>query len=85
VNISLTEQEEQIFKTLLEVVEENDLGTTLRVAGGWVRDKVRLSPHKKFYQILGKESKDIDVTLDNMMGQEFAGHLSAKLYPEAKE
>ena len=24
----------------MEVNEENNLGTTLRVAGGWVRDKV---------------------------------------------
>ena len=32
----------------------------MRVAGGWVRDKV-----------LGKESHDIDITLDNMTGEEF--------------
>ena len=40
VNITLTEQEKQIFETLQSIVEENDLKTTLRVAGGWVRDKV---------------------------------------------
>ena len=41
VNITLTDQEKKIFKTLMDVVEENELKTTLRVAGGWVRDKVR--------------------------------------------
>jgi tRNA nucleotidyltransferase/poly(A) polymerase len=40
VNITLSEQEQKIFKTLMEVVEEHQLKTTLRVAGGWVRDKV---------------------------------------------
>lgn len=38
--ISLTDKEKAIFKTLMEVVELNSLKTTLRVAGGWVRDKV---------------------------------------------
>ncbi len=41
INISLNEQEQKIFKTLMQVIEENQLKTTLRVAGGWVRDKVR--------------------------------------------
>jgi hypothetical protein len=40
INITLTELEQKIFKTLMEVVEEQKLKTTLRVAGGWVRDKV---------------------------------------------
>ncbi|ORX42913.1 poly A polymerase C-terminal region-like protein [Piromyces finnis] len=34
---------------------------TLRIAGGWVRDK-----------LLGLESNDIDVVVDNMMGYDFA-------------
>jgi hypothetical protein len=38
--IELTREEEKIFQRLLEVVRHFDLGTTLRVAGGWVRDKV---------------------------------------------
>ena len=38
--IVLTENENRIFNTLLKVVEVNELNTTLRVAGGWVRDKV---------------------------------------------
>jgi hypothetical protein len=45
VNISLSEHEQKIFKTLMEVVEEHQLKTTLRVAGGWVRDKVSNKLH----------------------------------------
>ncbi len=41
---------------------------TLRVAGGWVRDK-----------LLGLESNDIDIALDTMMGREFAERVNAYL------
>ena len=63
-----TELEQKIFDTLLEVVEENGLQTTMRVAGGWVRDK-----------LLGKESDDIDITLDDMKGEAFAKLVDAKV------
>ncbi|KAF7842240.1 putative CCA tRNA nucleotidyltransferase 2 isoform X1 [Senna tora] len=36
----------------------------LRVAGGWVRDK-----------LLGKECNDIDIALDNMMGSQFVDNV----------
>jgi tRNA nucleotidyltransferase (CCA-adding enzyme) len=42
-------------------VAQFNTGSTLRVAGGWVRDR-----------ILGKKSDDIDIAIDNMMGEEFA-------------
>jgi len=48
----------------------NNKSTTLRVAGGWVRDK-----------LLGKESHDIDIALDDMMGKEFAEMINTHLYP----
>ena len=54
-------EEEEIFSTLLAVVKHHDLPVTLRVAGGWVRDK-----------LLGKQSSDIDIALDSMLGREFA-------------
>ena len=41
--IDLTPKETQIFQKLLEVVRHFSLPTQLRVAGGWVRDKVRHS------------------------------------------
>ncbi|GJY37810.1 putative CCA tRNA nucleotidyltransferase 2 isoform X1 [Tanacetum coccineum] len=66
--INLTDKERQIFSLLLQVVDHFNLETQLRVAGGWVRDK-----------LLGKECNDIDIALDNMMGLEFCekvnGHL----------
>ena len=59
--INLTEKEEKIFAFMLEVLKDNKRNTTLRVAGGWVRDK-----------LMGKESDDIDIAMDDMFGEEFA-------------
>lgn len=58
--IELDETEEKIFKRLLGTLDHFGLETELRVAGGWVRDK-----------LLGRECKDIDIALENMMGSEF--------------
>ena len=66
--ISLTVQEQKLFRTLMQIVQENQLNTKLRVAGGWVRDK-----------LLGKDSDDIDIALDDMYGEEFAKLIDARL------
>ncbi|XP_059631938.1 CCA tRNA nucleotidyltransferase, mitochondrial [Cornus florida] len=58
--IDLTDKEKQIFDRLVEVLRHFSLQTQLRVAGGWVRDK-----------LLGKDCYDIDIALDNMLGREF--------------
>lgn len=39
--IILAEKERQIFQKLIECVAHFNMSVTLRVAGGWVRDKVR--------------------------------------------
>lgn len=52
----------------MQIVQENQLNTKLRVAGGWVRDK-----------LLGKDSDDIDIALDDMYGEEFAKLIDARL------
>lgn len=59
--ITLTDEEKALFDTLLAAAEFSGCKTVLRAAGGWVRDK-----------LLGKESKDIDIALDNMLGKTFA-------------
>ncbi|XP_024641537.1 tRNA nucleotidyltransferase cca2, partial [Medicago truncatula] len=59
--IELTEVEQKIFDRLLATQLHFKLKTDIRVAGGWVRDK-----------LLGKDSNDIDIALDHMMGKEFA-------------
>ena len=45
----------------MKILKENGKDTVMRVAGGWVRDK-----------LIGKDSDDIDIALDNMLGQELA-------------
>ena len=46
-------EEQRLFNFLLAVNEKYNLQSTLRVAGGWVRDRM-----------LGTESHDIDIALD---------------------
>ena len=53
-SIQLTQQEYDLFQWIKDFVQLNNINTTVRVAGGWVRDK-----------LLGIDSKDIDIALDN--------------------
>jgi tRNA nucleotidyltransferase/poly(A) polymerase len=57
----LTKDESDLFHTLESVVKDMNLNTTLRVAGGWVRDKILYS----------KAKADVDIVLDNMTGAQF--------------
>ncbi|ESQ34527.1 hypothetical protein EUTSA_v10007128mg [Eutrema salsugineum] len=66
--IDLTEKEQKIFDRLLGTLRYCNLDTQLRVAGGWVRDK-----------LLGRESDDIDIAIDNMSGSEFLDKLKEYL------
>ena len=68
VSVQLTLQEEELFDVLTKTLEHEKLDTVLRCAGGWVRDK-----------LLKKESHDIDIAIDNKMGQEFAEHINSYL------
>ena len=40
IGIVLTDEEKRLFSIHMEANSELHLGSTLRVAGGWVRDKV---------------------------------------------
>jgi len=61
--LSINEDERKLFQFLLDVNDFVGKGSILRVAGGWVRDK-----------LLGfeKKNKDIDIVLDNMTGVDFS-------------
>jgi tRNA nucleotidyltransferase (CCA-adding enzyme) len=59
--ITLSEPESQLFRALQDTIVAKGLRTQLRVSGGWVRDK-----------LLRRESDDIDIALDDMMGEQFA-------------
>lgn len=72
--IDLTAKEKQIFDRLLEVLRHFNLQTQLRVAGGWVRDK-----------LLGKECYDIDIALDDMLGKEFCEKVNEYLLSTGEE
>ena len=63
---SLSDEEEELFDTVRRAVKDQKLGTTVRVAGGWVRDK-----------LMGLSGKnDIDFALDNLSGSTFAKALA---------
>uniref|UniRef100_A0A7S3PD87 Poly A polymerase head domain-containing protein n=1 Tax=Aplanochytrium stocchinoi TaxID=215587 RepID=A0A7S3PD87_9STRA len=67
--VRVTELESQIFGVLLGTIKRFNLEkTVIRVAGGWVRDK-----------LLGKNSHDIDIALNNCTGKEFAEYVNKYL------
>ena len=66
--LQLTELERAIFNHVLGCCAMFKLDTQVRVAGGWVRDK-----------LLGLSSEDIDFALNNMSGEEFATKLAEYL------
>eukprot|EP00397_Hematodinium_sp_SG-2012_P044862 GEMP01050217.1.p1 GENE.GEMP01050217.1~~GEMP01050217.1.p1 ORF type:complete len:464 (+),score=98.41 GEMP01050217.1:80-1471(+) len=60
-DIRLTEQEQEVFALFIKTCEHYGVNTTVRAAGGWVRDK-----------LLGTESNDIDIAVDDQSGEDFA-------------
>ncbi|KAJ3251476.1 CCA tRNA nucleotidyltransferase, mitochondrial [Boothiomyces macroporosus] len=75
--IKLTELEKKIQGVLLQVVDsihknEPHLDRIqLRIAGGWVRDK-----------LMGSESNDIDVAIDTMNGEPFANYVKQWMHSQ---
>ena len=71
--VRLSDEESRIFASFLEASDGMGKGTVLRAAGGWVRDK-----------ILGIESHDIDIALDNVPGDEFARYVHDREHNSGK-
>lgn len=65
-HVHLTAAEERLFAFLLDVERQYACACVLRVAGGWVRDK-----------LLGRESDDVDIVLDRLQGRAFADLVNA--------
>ena len=63
--IELTHSEEELFMLLQNVVHHFKLRCQPRVAGGWVRDK-----------LLGRDSLDLDIAVNDMSGNTFAQYLT---------
>ncbi|KAJ2355329.1 CCA tRNA nucleotidyltransferase, mitochondrial [Coemansia erecta] len=74
VPIQLTEKEDEICTLLLQVASTIPEQPTLRIAGGWVRDK-----------LLGLASHDIDIAVDRMSGFELATRVNEYLAAHAYE
>lgn len=70
VDFPLSDMEEELF-TILRKASKGE--TVVRVAGGWVRDK-----------LLGRENHDIDIALDNMTGNDFAQQVNQELVAGGK-
>lgn len=69
----LKQTEQELFDVLRRAAKHAELKTVMRCAGGWVRDK-----------LLGKDSVDIDLALDDLLGSEFAKHLNTYLELQGK-
>ena len=64
--ISLSREEQELFDLILSVRNQYSPRTTIRVAGGWVRDKLLQIP-----SATTTSARDIDFVLDNISGREF--------------
>ena len=71
---SLTEFEEILFNLIKEYCKKKGNNCNIRVAGGWVRDK-----------LIGKESDDIDLCIENCNMNELVELLSIKDDEEMKK
>lgn len=58
--IKINSIEKWIFDLFWKFIKDEKMDITLRVAGGWVRDK-----------LLGYESDDIDIAIDSLLGSQF--------------
>ena len=72
--VQLKQTEQDLFAILRATTKQAGLDTTLRCAGGWVRDK-----------LLGKDSIDIDIALDDLLGTQFAEHLNTYLESQGQK
>jgi hypothetical protein len=60
VHIKLTSDEQNLFEMFREFVREKQLTTTVRVAGGWVRDKIMNTIDKRNWETyIPKETVDM--------------------------
>lgn len=56
--IYLTDEEDQLFNLLTKVIDDSEITSTLRVAGGWVRDKLLATEE------FNRKSNDIKAPVD---------------------
>ena len=70
-NFELNEVEKECFSIIMNILKKNNLNSVIsRVAGGWVRDK-----------LLGKESDDIDISLNDIEASKLVFIINEELNP----
>tara|TARA_R110000824_G_scaffold148242_3_gene317864 strand:- start:48642 stop:50702 length:2061 start_codon:yes stop_codon:yes gene_type:complete len=65
---TLSEVEQEVVNTIDSIRKKRAPNTVVRIAGGWVRDKM-----------LGQTADDIDLMVDNMSGEQFADIVASEL------
>ena len=73
-HFSFSPQEDDVMRTIRLVLDWSQRDTVVRVAGGWVRDK-----------LLGKSSHDLDLVVDDLSGVEFAELVNTYLHEVKRE
>ena len=68
--ILLTKDEQRLLELILQVRDRYSPRTTVRIAGGWVRDHLLLSP-SLLQATSSLSSQDVDFVLDDLSGKEF--------------
>ncbi len=68
--IQLTPDEQELFDLLTQVIESTNIKSTLRVAGGWVRDKLLATDE---FQRRGSSSTNVVKVDNNIMSQSSSG------------
>ncbi|KAF7455802.1 tRNA nucleotidyltransferase [Cryptosporidium felis] len=79
IKINISSLEEELFRLLMNYTHYCKLKTTIRIAGGWVRDKVLEFMNSNLKDSISCEfakapmiKKDIDIALNDISGKEFA-------------
>ena len=77
--INLTSGEQELFETLMKVINEKKIPTTLRVAGGWVRDKLLATEAFQKSSVITNNSSNQLERLTSKFKEPSAGRMGGKI------
>ncbi|KYQ90023.1 tRNA adenilyl transferase [Tieghemostelium lacteum] len=73
-HIIITPNEQKLFQKLKNATVDRD-DVTIRIAGGWVRNKLLAMKSEQKEWSIDEENKDIDIALDNINGSDFVNSI----------